>query len=423
MKKKQLTEKQVEFDSTNETEEKVEETIENVAEEGATDKYEAQTIALSEYDHKVIDKDMKYRGPLSYRYLRLIGWVAMAIMFISMMIGLAVSIRGATGVPMEDLMGLQNASEILSLFSALPLPLFLIANFAVILQQKGNYKKLLFTYGKILIAIYIGFIIVYYHYIVILLMRLGEMSFLEAREISIEIFTALGKQNGLVVNVFVDLFCCVLIMFFIDYTPKKYFQGNKIILFRLLVLLPIIYEVGSAILMGLLGMNAMFSDFTFSLPPEILPLIGKKPIGMIIAFVLICIYVKIREKRYLKKGGTVEGYEIYLETNRNSFKFSAVASIIFLVVALIDIVLYVVPPILLAMQSAEPENTLIVLLDMFANFTVGKSACLILVIPFTLLFSYTKKHDNEKLDKLMPFIGIGLVVFAALETIFFCVCF
>ena len=40
---------------------------------------------FSEYDHKKIDKDIKYRAPLSYRYLRVIGWIGMAIMFISLL--------------------------------------------------------------------------------------------------------------------------------------------------------------------------------------------------------------------------------------------------------------------------------------------------------------------------------------------------
>ena len=415
MKKKNITE---------EVNEQVVEVSSNTEAVIVNEEVKASTDALSEFDHKMIDKDIKFRGPLSYRYLRLIGWVAMAIMIISMILGIVIKIRSSIGkVPMEDLAGLQNAVGILSLFSALPLPLFLIANFATILQQRGNYKKLIFSYGKILLAIYVGFIVIYYHFIVILLMRLGEMSFLEARELSVELFTALGKQNGLVVNVFVDLFCCVLIMYFIDYTPKKFFQGKKIILFRLLVLLPILFEVGSAVLMGLLGMNAIFSDFKFSLPPEVLPLIGKKPIGMIIAFVLICIYIKIREKRYLKRGGTVEGYNRYLLTNRNSFRFSGVMAIIFLVIAILDFVALAAPSIALAYQTQDPEANLVIILDMFVNFTLGKSFCLILVIPFVLLFSYTKVHENDKLDKLMPFIGIGLVALCAIETIFFSICF
>ena len=379
---------------------------------------------LTEYDHKNIDKDIRFRGPLSYRYFRLIGWMCMSIMFISMILGFVMKLRSMfSAVPPEQMEAFAIASEIMSYFSAMPLPLFLIANFAIILQQKNNYKKLIKSFGLILLGIYLGFIFVYYHYVIWFLARVEEVSFWEARASSIEIFTTLGQQNGLVVNVFVDLFMCVLIMFFIDYNPKKYFQGKKIILFRLLALLPILYEFGSALLMGLMGMNAQFSDFTFSVPPEILPLIGKKPIGMIIAFVIICLYLKIREKIYIHKGGTHEGYELYLKTNRNSFKVALTMAIIFLVVAIVDFFATIIPIVVAYASSGENDAVFNEMLNTLTNFTIGKSVCLLLVIPFTLLFSYTKTHKNQKIDKFVPFIGIGLIFFAIIETLFFSILF
>lgn len=379
---------------------------------------------LTEYDHKKIDKDIRFRGPLSYRYFRLIGWMCMSIMFISMILGFVMKLRGLfSEVPPEQMEAFAIASEVMSYFSALPLPLFLIANFAIILQQKNNYKKLIKSFGVILLGIYLGFIFVYYHYVIWFLARVEEVSFWEARASSIVIFTTLGQQNGLVVNVFVDLFMCVLIMFFIDYNPKKYFQGKKIILFRLLALLPILYEFGSALLLGLMGMNAQFSDFTFSVPPEILPLIGKKPIGMIVAFVIICLFLKFRERRYIKKGGTHEGYELYLKTNRNSFKVALTMSIIFLIVAIMDFFAAIIPIVAALVSSGEDEAVFNEMLNMLTNFTIGKSVCLLLVIPFTLLFSYTKTHKNQKIDKFVPFIGIGLIIFAIIETLFFSILF
>ncbi len=379
---------------------------------------------LTEYDHKKIDKDIRFRGPLSYRYFRLIGWMCMSIMFISMILGFVMKLRGLfSEVPPEQMEAFVIASEIMSTFSAMPLPLFLIANFAIILQQKNNYKKLIKSYGIILLGIYLGFIFVYYHYVIWFLARVEEVSFWEARASSIEIFTTLGQQNGLVVNVFVDLFMCVFIMFFIDYNPKKYFQGKKIILFRLLALLPILYEFGSALLMGLMGMNAQISDFTFSVPPEILPLIGKKPIGMIVAFVIICLFLKFRERRYIKKGGTHEGYELYLKTNRNSFKVALTMAIIFLVVAIVDFFATIIPIVVAYVSSGGDDAVFNEMLNMLTNFTIGKSVCLLLVIPFTLLFSYTKTHKNQKIDKFVPVIGIGFIFFAIIETLFFSILF
>lgn len=386
---------------------------ENIAEEMVPVNEEKDS--LTEYDHKRIDHDIKYRGPLSYRHLKIAGWIFLAVTFVATFLASTITYTEIF-YGTESAVALQKVVGALSYFSALPLPLFLIANFAIILQHRNNFKKILTLYAKLVLFVYIGFIFIYYHYIVILLMSLGNCSFGEARDLSVKLFTALGKQGGLVVNVFVDLFMCALIMFFIEYTPKKNFRGKNIIWFRLMVFLPILFEVGSAVLMGLINMNGKIDGFSFGLVPEVLPLIGKKPIGMIIAFVLICLFVKIREKIYIKRGGTKEGYELYLNTNRNSFKLSLVMAIIFFVIAIIDFLAVLIPAACLPNPSTE---NIVYAVDILSGFTLGKSICLILVIPFVLLFSYSKQHKNPKFDKLLPIIGIGLVVFTVIETIFF----
>lgn len=384
---------------------------------------EAEVPALSEFDHKMLDNDLKFRGPLSYRYLRVIAWLAMALTFVSTIIGLVLASKTtlAPDAP-NNLSTLETINTVASFISALPLPLFMIANFAIILQSRNNFKQLIKLYLILLVAIYIGFIFVYYHYVVIVLMRVGEISFWDARRASTEIFAAIGKQNGLVVNIFVDLLCCALIMYFVEYNPQKYFQGKKIILFRLLVLLPLLYEVGSAILVGLMTLNANSLEYSFSLPPEILPLIGKKPIGMIIAFFFICLYVKFRGKIYMKRGGTEEGYKQYVHTNRNSLRFSIVMSIIFLTISIIDLLIVLIPVIAVIAKDGNQENGFY-LIDILEGFSIGKSFCLILVIPFILLFSYTKQHKNPKIDRLLPIGGVAFVGFAALETLFFTLLF
>ena len=383
--------------------------------------YEAKISGdnLSEFDHQKIDNDGKYRGPLSYRHFRIIAWIALTITGIFTVLGTMVNVAVMLQVRTpEDAKILENVADIFSFASSLPLPLFLIANFAVILQGKNNYKKLLMTYGGIFLAIYIGFLIVYYHYIVMLIMKFMELGFAEAREYSVVILTLLGSESGLVVNVFVDLFMCVLIMYFINYNPKKFFQGKSIILFRSLVVLPIAFEVMSAILMGLLTLSGKIEGFYFGVVPEILPMIGKKPIGMIIAFVIMCIYIKFREKKYLKKGGTVEGYELYERTNRNSFKFSRVMALTFFIVAIVDLIVFIVGLAAIYAANNLAEEYLELAMNVLSSFTLGKSVCLILVIPFILLFDYTKQHKNPGLDKFVPIGGLVLLIFAIFETAF-----
>ena len=69
-----------------------------------------------------------------------------------------------------------------------------------------------------------------------------------------------------------------------------------------------------------------------------------------------------------------------------------------------------------AYLNAEDPAYLQALAGVFQAFSIGRSACLILVVPFVLLFSYLKTHKNPGLDKLVPLGGILFVIFALFET-------
>ena len=121
----------------------------DISEENIDEIKEVEVDNLSEHDHKMIDHDMKYRGPLSYRGFRLIGWISLAFMFVSMILAFILQVKMTlTDISESTAISLSNATLYLSYFSALPLPMFLIANFAIILQSRNNYKKLIFTYLK-----------------------------------------------------------------------------------------------------------------------------------------------------------------------------------------------------------------------------------------------------------------------------------
>ena len=139
---------------------------------------------------------------------------------------------------------------------------------------------------------------------------------------------------------------------------------------------------------------------------------------MIIAFVIMCIYIKFREKKYLKKGGTVEGYELYERTNRNSFKFSRVMALTFFIVAIVDLIVFIIGLAAIYAANNLAEEYLELAMNVLSSFTLGKSVCLILVIPFILLFDYTKQHKNPGLDKFVPIGGLVLLIFAIFETAF-----
>ena len=52
------------------------------------------------------------------------------------------------------------------------------------------------------------------------------------------------------------------------------------------------------------------------------------------------------------------------------------------------------------------------------NLGFGKSISLLFTIPFVMLFSYSKTHNNPQVDKFIPLAGIGLIVLIYIEGIF-----
>ncbi|MBQ2070347.1 MAG: hypothetical protein II467_05395, partial [Bacilli bacterium] len=112
------------------------------------------------------------------------------------------------------------------------------------------------------------------------------------------------------------------------------------------------------------------------------------------------------------------GYAVYTTTNRDSFRFSLFMAITFAIIAIVDLTIVFVPSFIASENNPDP-NYFLTIIDVLKSFTLGKSFCLIFVVPFILLFSYSKQHENQKLDKLLPIIGVGLVVFAIIETLFF----
>ena len=134
------------------------------------------------------EQDIKYRGPLSYRYLRLIAWASIALTQ-------ALTVNNLSGLLLEKPL-ISGAFEIvLILFSALSVPLFIIATFSTILNRSKPIKNVIIFY----LAAYLGFalaiIIVYYRYVNNLLISLG----LDNETIK---SVSIGLGNKLEINVF-----------------------------------------------------------------------------------------------------------------------------------------------------------------------------------------------------------------------------
>ena len=356
------------------------------------------------------NNDLKFRGPLTYQHLRIIAWVCLAIAQIAVFMNVAMKVN-------KDLAStLATPQFILSLFSDLATPLFLIANFAIILSARDGYKKLFIRFGALSGAVLAAFMFLYEHYVVGLAAQFtGERG--KAHEV---LAAFLHSSKGFIAfNLFLDLFLCTLVMYFLMYRPKRVFVGKKLIIFRLFALLPMIYE-GVSITLKILA-----SSGSIALSPFVYPFLTTKPPLEFVFFIALALFIKRRERKFLKNGKTQEEYNAFLETRTNSWHFSVHAAIIIAVTVVIDFVLLIFVGILFAREvggALEAEEALTTGLLMALTTGFGQSIVLLFALPLVLLFSYNREPKHPKINTFVPLAGVGLIVFIYIEGIYQVLC-
>ena len=212
---------------------------------------------------------------------------------------------------------------------------------------------------------------------------------------------------------------CSLLYFFLIYKPKK-IKKEHVIFFRLLVIFPIAYEIGSAVIKGLsLGGLAIGANL-FDLPIEVVPLLTNKPFVTFLAFLAIVIYLKYQEKVYIKLGGKEENYNEFLETNAHTLQFNIVLGIIFAAAGILDLIVTVILTFSFAQAydvNLDSIESFSQILDFVQPWGFGKGISLLFFSPITLLFNYRKKYSDatQKVDMLIPLIGIAIVLIVFIE--------
>lgn len=348
--------------------------------------------------------DIKYKGPLGYREIRIIAWVFFALSSLGMIFSL-----GSTLIPEATSFG--PAKQVMDYVKDIPLPLFLIANFAVIFSNKTGYKRLLLTYGLLVILMFAILNFVYLHYIMGGVQNALHYDMGRAFAMTNNILAASDATSSSL-NIFVDLFLCALIFFFLKYEPKKVFTGKKIKIFRSLVILPYLYVIACTII------KLYANKGYYVLPCVIYPLLTTKPILSFIAFTLIMLVDKIRTHALIKKGYNKEQIDTYYKSNRNKLVVSINFSIIFLIVGLIDLVLFLIAFHILNNSAVEDVFTL---LNYLSVLGIGRTFIIILLIPLILLFNYAKEYDTKRetlINLLIPIGGLGLTAFTFFEGVF-----
>lgn len=275
--------------------------------------------------------DIRYLGPLNYQHFQMLGWMCI--------VATAAVILITVGSKMDSSLETQLGSlkDVLKWIGSLSLPFLLIANFARILNNSEGYRKQLIKNGAAMAGITLGSILLLYRYVVGTMVELGlnqeqAIAFLlNAAQI-----TSRTRVGFISFNIFVDLFLCTLVMFFLNYQPKYIFKGPAArIVFRLFTVFPIAYELISLIL------KIRCARGEISLPLWSFPLLTVKPPMTFVLFIALAVYVKTRERRFRRHGKTHDEYQKFLKTKRNSRNFSVFLAVMLVIVSIADMLVLV----------------------------------------------------------------------------------
>lgn len=361
--------------------------------------------------HEVsIHEDIRFRGPLNYQHLQILGWLCIVLSVVVSLMNLGGRINESLGSQFG------NLRTILSYIATLSLPFLLLANFAKILNNAEGYRKQLITNGATALGIFVISWAFFSRYIV------GTMGKLAVDpEDTLQVLNAVFRQNNkngfLAFNLFIDLFLCTLFMYFLNARPSRVFTGKKVLILRSLALLPLALEI----LSWILKWKSVRGEII--LPFWSFPLLTVKPPITFAVFMLLALHLKGREYRFCRHGRSYEEYQAFLQTNRNSFHFSVYLAVVMVVAGIIDLVI----TIFLLSFEAGTLNIEITVEELTKNMAeiirpaealgIGESITLLFVAPMVLLFSYSRVPKNKRVSMLIPAGAIVLILLVVLEAI------
>ena len=353
--------------------------------------------------------DIKYSGPLSFQSFQILGWSCIVVTVVMALMKIAMKVNP------DDAARFASISEAISYIAEMSLPFLLMANFSRILNNTDGYRKQLLKNGGATAAVFLVFMVFFNRYVV------GTVGLLlqdskEAYPLVMTSFYGVSPRGFFAFNIFVDLFLCTLVMYFMNARPAKIFTGKKILIFRAFTLLPIAYEVASILLKGKAAAGSIL------LPSWVFPLLTVKPPMTFLVFVFLAVHIKTRELRYCRHGKTHDDYQEFLKTNRNAWHFSVYAAIVLFIAGVIDLIIAI---LLLAGQagSVEAMDAMIASETAMKNSIAmsigfGKSVCLLFFAPIVLLFNYTRIPKNKTVGMLIPVAGILLIVLIGVQGIY-----
>ncbi len=342
-------------------------------------------ITKSAIKTRVLIPRVKYKGPLSYRGIRLIAFLFLFLGIFAGFLPLFVELKGGD---------VDVANKIAAVFEwteQIALPLFLVSAFSMILARKKETIQTMIRFFVLALFIYIATIFVFEHYVInFFAIAHPEMTPAELRAFA-NAKTIAEFGEIIHYNIFLDMLLCCSFYFFLMWTPKK-IKKNHLGLFRACSSVPILYVVTSMVLF------ALNNNQIINLPVACYALLVCRSPAVYLVFFFLVLFMKTREKIFARMGGNAFQYQAYLQSNANTFHFSLFYSVNLAIVSLFDFVLSFIP-------GAQ-------------SLGFGTSFMMFLAIPFVMLLRYTKDYKNKSIDIILPVVFMGLVLFVVVELLF-----
>lgn len=345
---------------------------------------------------------------LSYRHLRILAWAFLALSIVGSFLSAGSGVVSLFGGG-EDLFG--NWPTILKSFKSLMSPLFLIAAFGVVLRSKERFRDVLIFFGALSILMVVTFYFFYFH------IFLGFFKSVQFSE-GFDIIRQGIESDGTIfmVNIFIDLFLCTLLAFFVHYRPKHYFKGKKLIYFRFMALIPILYEIIC------ITFRVLDSVEVLHVPFYLYPFFTTKPPLSFVIFIVMVFYLKLKERYFIKNGKTHAEFNDFARTNVNSIQYARRLSFVIFLAAIIDFILLMICTAILASKNVDAGFEVSLATEMAGSkvqsWGLGGTFAMIFVIPFVLFYDYHKTHKDTKGDLLVPVVGLSVCAFLCFEGVY-----
>ena len=340
--------------------------------------------------------DIAYRGPLNYRFFQILGWLCIVVSQVVVM----TSVGSRFSAPPDWVTGTKS---FLSDLADMALPFLLIANFSLIMNGQKTFRTLLLKNFFAMSGLFAACTLMLGHFITEAL-KLVSSDPSRVPDVIQTVFSYSAENGFLCFNIFVDLFLCTLVMYFLNARPKRFFTGRRIILFRLLVLLPVAYELLCMIV------KIRTARHETLLSPYLYSLLTVKPPMTFVLFVILAAFIKTREIRFCRQGRTHEEYLEFLKTNRNSLNFSVFLAVMLTAISLIDF-------LAVSLLSARGDAGAARMDPVFRALGFGESKFLFLLALPVLLFSYTRKPKRTGLGVAVPLAGFVLIILVYLQSV------